>query len=75
LQLLHLQNLKKRPVQPFPDAWEGELNSRVLFYQKLSVKDKEVFKKRLMHFLADLSIEGVKQKLQVTTECYLLQVP
>ncbi|MGK0376522.1 MAG: Mlc titration factor MtfA (ptsG expression regulator) [Patiriisocius sp.] len=55
--------LKRKPIRPFPISWEKALEKRVLFYQKLSVKEKENFKSRMMRFLAEVSIEGVQTKI------------
>ncbi len=55
--------LSKTAIQPFPASWENALENRVLFYQKLSVKEKKTFKNRMMRFLAEVSIEGVKTKI------------
>ncbi len=64
------KKMKPKTVQPFPVAWEVTLESRILFYQKLSDSEKEIFKKRMMAFLAEVRIEGVQT--EITSEDKML---
>ncbi len=62
--------LKKKPVQEFPKEWESSLLKRVHFYSNLSKENREVFKKRMMAFLSEINIEGIKT--EVTQEDKML---
>jgi len=51
---------KNTSVQNFPSSWKTPLNDHVRFYRKLSIKDKVIFRKRMMLFLSEIAIEGVQ---------------
>lgn len=68
--IVAFSKLRRKPIQSFPTNWEGALESRVVFYQKLSDKEKQTFKTRMMRFLAEVNIEGVKT--EVTEEDKML---
>lgn len=46
--------------KPFPKVWEDILNSEVLFYIQLPEADKIIFKKKILEFLYDVKIIGIK---------------
>ncbi|GEQ86897.1 hypothetical protein ULMS_24050 [Patiriisocius marinistellae] len=62
--------LKSKAVQKFPKEWDKALLNRVQFYKNLSEEKRKVFKKRMMAFLSEINIEGVKT--QVTEEDRML---
>lgn len=55
---------KKRPVQTFPKGWEPLLNAHVLFYRNLSGSERKRFRNRMMRFLSEVYIEGVKTDVE-----------
>jgi hypothetical protein len=55
--------MRNKRVEPFPKAWEPLLLDNVRFYQNLSEENKAVFRKRMMQFLSEVHIEGVKVDL------------
>lgn len=61
--IVAFSKLKRKKAEPFPTTWESALQSSILFYQKLSDSEKELFKKRMMAFLAEVNIEGVKTEI------------
>ena len=54
----------KRTVETFPQSWEALLIDNVLFYRKLSVSEKQIFRKRMMAFLSEVYIEAVDAELE-----------
>ncbi|MBL4662374.1 MAG: zinc-dependent peptidase [Flavobacteriaceae bacterium] len=57
------RKMRKKPAQPFPDAWKSLLLENVQFYQKLSEEKRSLFRKRMMLFLSEVHIEGVSVDL------------
>src|SRR5690554_5025776 len=55
---------RKRPVQSFPKHWKELLEGNVLFYRNLTTSEKARFRKRMMVFLSEVYIEGVKTDLE-----------
>ena len=64
LAVVGFSKLKGKPVSVFPENWEHLLRSNVTFYNQLSQDDKGVFKKRMMLFLSEVHIEGVKTTIE-----------
>lgn len=61
--IIAFKKMRGKTVQVFPTNWEAALESRVLFYKQLSETEKAIFKNRMMRFLAEVSIEGVKTEI------------
>jgi len=53
---------------PFPTAWEKILQERVGFFHSLSEDDKEIFRKRVQFFLAEVRITGIKTEVDDVTK-------
>ncbi|WP_299885994.1 zinc-dependent peptidase [uncultured Lacinutrix sp.] len=56
--------IKPKKVKPFPKHWHAILKEKVLFYDKLSDKDQLLFRNRIMLFLSEIHIEGVKTNIE-----------
>lgn len=54
---------KKKETRFNTSHWDKLLLSNVTFYQRLSVKEQTVFKKRMKLFLDEIYVEGVKIEL------------
>ncbi|WP_196890210.1 zinc-dependent peptidase [Aureivirga sp. CE67] len=57
------RELKKREELPMPEAWKEMLEKHVRYYQKLSPELKVEFQKRVMFFLANVKVIGVKTEV------------
>ncbi len=55
---------RRRKVKPFPEHWHGLLLENVLYYRNLSEEKQEVFQQRMMQFLSEVYIDGVKLELE-----------
>ena len=55
-----LSTTKRKTVQPFPKKWHDLLLENVLFYRNLNEENQLVFQKRIMQFLSEVYIDGVK---------------
>jgi hypothetical protein len=55
---------KRRRVQPFPEHWHKLLLENVLYYRNLSKGRQLVFQQRMMQFLSEVYIDGVKLELE-----------
>lgn len=62
--VLAFSKLKRKKVDPFPKGWTPILEEEVQFYKSLSAPEKQRFRKRMMAFLSEVSIEGVKLELE-----------
>lgn len=51
---------KKGNVQAFPAKWKKLVQKHVLFYRELPAKRQPEFRRRMMQFLSEVYIEGVK---------------
>ncbi|TYC18049.1 zinc-dependent peptidase [Bizionia gelidisalsuginis] len=56
--------LKRKDVAPFPKHWGPVLEAEVAYYNTLSSSEKQRFRKRMMAFLSEVTIEGVKLELE-----------
>ncbi|SFN39701.1 hypothetical protein SAMN04487989_101158 [Bizionia echini] len=55
---------RRRKVKPFPEHWHGLLLENVLYYRNLSEENQKVFQQRMMQFLSEVYIDGVKLELE-----------
>lgn len=55
---------KRQKVKPFPEHWHGLLLENVLYYRNLSEEKQKVFQQRIMQFLSEVYIDGVKLELK-----------
>ena len=55
---------RRRKVKPFPEHWHGLLLENVLYYRNLSKKKQQGFQQRMMQFLSEVYIDGVKLELE-----------
>lgn len=64
---------KKKPVTAaaIPGSYRAVLEKDVPFYTKLSSEKKAEFETRLMHFLANIRITGVKTAVEETDRIYV----
>ena len=46
-----------------PDHWRGAFEAEVLFYSKLSARERSLFERRMMRFLADVRITGISTEV------------
>lgn len=56
----------KTPQRPFPKEWKTILEEKVVFYQSLSSKEKELFKNRVQEFILNYRIIGIEVSLTET---------
>lgn len=54
---------RRRSAGPFPDHWEILLDQNVQFYRNLPKTRKPEFRQRIMQFLAEVYIDGVKTEV------------
>ncbi len=54
---------RKRTPKPFPPEWETILEKEVAYFGRLSAKHKAFFCKRMMAFLAEVTVEAVHFEL------------
>ena len=64
LAVVGFSKLKPKDAEVFPKKWETLLRSNVRFYIELSQPNKLVFKKRMMLFLSEVHVEGVKTTIE-----------
>lgn len=58
---------KKKPVATeFPASWKVILDSKVIFYHNLTVKDKSRFEHDVVRFLNNVRINGVQTEIDIT---------
>ncbi len=57
-------NLKKKKIKVFPKNWHQLLSENVKFYKKLQAEDQKIFQQRMMVFLNEVYIEGVKIEVE-----------
>lgn len=62
--VLAFSKLKRKSVHPFPKEWVPILKNEVAYYNTLSTIEKQRFRKRIMSFLSEVNIEGVKLELE-----------
>jgi Mlc titration factor MtfA (ptsG expression regulator) len=55
--------LQNKLAEKFPEQWKEILNSKMLFYEKLSQTDKVLFEKRIQLFIATKHIEGIDTEI------------
>ncbi len=58
-------------AQPFPQVWEGILNSRVAYFNALSSEQKERFRQLTKIFLAETRITGIRTEVDETTRVFV----
>ncbi|RMA57263.1 M90 family metallopeptidase [Ulvibacter antarcticus] len=58
--------LRKKSVKAFPENWHAILIEKVHFYRDLSKVNQKIFQKRMMLFLSEVHIEGVKLTVEDT---------
>jgi Mlc titration factor MtfA (ptsG expression regulator) len=64
LAVLGFSKLKRAKAEPFPKDWNALLEDNVKFYNDLRFDEKKRFKKRIMLFLSEVHIEGVKTDIE-----------
>lgn len=57
------QRQKKLLTRPFPKKWRTFLSENIEFYQDLDTKKRELFEKRVQHFLATKKINAVSTEI------------
>jgi Mlc titration factor MtfA (ptsG expression regulator) len=63
--LIYFQRKKKLPVlRDLPGSFRTILNERVVFYQQLTTERKKEFENRMMNFLSQVRITGVKTTVE-----------
>lgn len=55
---------KKREVKPFPIKCGEILEENVSFYRHLDKEKRQVFQRKMMFFLSDIKITGVKTSVE-----------
>jgi Mlc titration factor MtfA (ptsG expression regulator) len=64
LAIAGFSKLKPKKASNFPKDWEQLLQKHVSFYNDLEQKNQLIFKKRIMLFLSEVNIEGVKTDIE-----------
>ena len=64
LAVLGFSKLKRPKAEAFPEHWNALLEQHVKFYNDLKSREKKRFKKRIMLFLSEVHIEGVKTEIE-----------
>ena len=57
-------SVRAKKVKEAPKHWHEILIEKVLFYKKLSSVDQAIFRKRMMLFLSEINIDGVKTEIE-----------
>ena len=55
---------RKKPAEPFPQAWTALLSEHVQFYSELSNAEQKRFRKRMMVFLSEVYLDSVGFELE-----------
>lgn len=55
---------QRHSIKPFPERWHGLLLENVHYYSNLSQEKQKVFQQRMMQFLSEVYIDGVKLELE-----------
>ena len=58
----YIVNVKR--VKKVPKHWHNILIKHVLFYKNISMEDQAIFRKRMMLFLNEINIDGVKTEIE-----------
>ena len=64
LVIYFLWKPKKRVVKPFPMQWGEILEESVSFYRHLDDEKRQDFQRKMMFFLSDIKITGVKTNVE-----------
>lgn len=64
LLIFALLKSRRKKIETFPENWHKLLIKNVSFYKELSSKNQRKFQKKIMVFLSEVYIEGVKMELE-----------